>query len=570
MKLAKKIIRLFPPHKTYVEPFCGSAAVALAKKPSEKDVISDIDDFAFCYSFLKNASDETISTLEKMDWQAKPSLYNKLKNFAAKTPIERFRKFFYIRRHTYGTKAHGIMNPQPTKVNNKKFRMLRDGLKHIDVFQDDYKKIVQKYDSPDTLFFFDPPYHQSWGKEWGMNKFDFKEFSSMLKKIKGKFLLTYEDDKEVRGLLNGFKMKKVEVPRMLDGTNNPQKDYDLLVFNYNPVPNTTYLSEELEGINTLLDFVDFDESDEDTYILRIPADTLEEFEEVLIQSQKPRVLFTDPSYSPVRVSDIELQDDIASVSLMFGNENYDTFPGWDSEGTEIKYRVKDPALFEKDSFRRKNIKTESPKVAAVMARLKGGEALTIQSLRFPKKEGWTVEKAQAWYKTRYKDNGDDIEKYTDLLDKMVKEALTRTAEFTIATGETFNSLKAQVKSGLYMPESYVVLIKEGNATMVVKAREYGNMVNKPLWLCDDKRVHAVIKLTDCKKVESVDEFNSFADKHKMDDAARIKNFGKDRTEFYLYSVALLTKLPEPVPYQWKSGIQGFVKEVAFLKDEGGE
>src|ERR1700680_1223750 len=42
-RLASKIIGYFPPHKTYVEPFGGSAAVLLAKQPSPIEVFNDID-----------------------------------------------------------------------------------------------------------------------------------------------------------------------------------------------------------------------------------------------------------------------------------------------------------------------------------------------------------------------------------------------------------------------------------------------------------------------------------------------------------------------------------------------
>jgi site-specific DNA-adenine methylase len=565
-KLAKKIIRFFPQHRTYVEPFCGSASVALAKKPSEKDIISDIDDFAFCYNFLKNASDETINQLEKMEWQANPSLYHRLKQFTAKSAVDRFRKFFYVRRHTYGTKANGVMNPQPTRVNINKFRQLRDGLKHIDVFQDDYKNIVQKYDAPDTFFFFDPPYHQSWGKEWGANKFNFQEFVGVLKNLKGKFLLTYEDDKTVRSLLSGFKFKKLPVIRTLDGTNNVQQDYDLLVFNYDPVPNMVYLSEDMpEFYETLFEFVDYAESDDDNFTLRIPQEVFFELQ-TMLQRVPKRVPFTDKAYNPAILSDAELQNDIEDLTSQNNGANYDTFPGWESSGTEIKYRVKDPALFEKESFVRKVLKKDSPQVSAVMAKLKGQDTLTIQSLRFPKKDGWTVDKAQAWYKTHY---SDDLN-LSEVLGRTIDEALTRSNCFITATGEAFNSLKSKVTSGLYMSEKYVSLLKNGSATMIAKARPYDGMLNKPLWLCDDKNVHGVVKLTDCKKVESVEEFNSFVDKHKIDDEERMRTFGKDRTEFYLYSATLISILPSPVPYLWKSGVQGFVRNVQFVPKEGGD
>ena len=75
-------------------------------------------------------------------------------------------------------------------------------------------------------------------------------------------------------------------------------------------------------------------------------------------------------------------------------------PGWDNkdEYTEIRYRVREPSAFEEESFRRVAVKQTKPRVIAVMGRLKGKTTLTIQALRFPKGDGWTLAKAKAWLK----------------------------------------------------------------------------------------------------------------------------------------------------------------------------
>jgi len=42
--MLKEIISLFPPHKTYVEPFGGGAHVLISKQPSELEIYNDIDE----------------------------------------------------------------------------------------------------------------------------------------------------------------------------------------------------------------------------------------------------------------------------------------------------------------------------------------------------------------------------------------------------------------------------------------------------------------------------------------------------------------------------------------------
>ena len=54
----------------------------------------------------------------------------------------------------------------------------------------DFRELVSKYDSPDTFFYFDPPYP---GKEWyryNFNLEDYRMLAAMLKSIRGSYLLT--------------------------------------------------------------------------------------------------------------------------------------------------------------------------------------------------------------------------------------------------------------------------------------------------------------------------------------------------------------------------------------------
>lgn len=43
LRLADQLVRLMPPHAHYVEPFCGSLAVLLAKPPAAHETVNDLD-----------------------------------------------------------------------------------------------------------------------------------------------------------------------------------------------------------------------------------------------------------------------------------------------------------------------------------------------------------------------------------------------------------------------------------------------------------------------------------------------------------------------------------------------
>jgi HK97 family phage prohead protease len=77
-----------------------------------------------------------------------------------------------------------------------------------------------------------------------------------------------------------------------------------------------------------------------------------------------------------------------------------TKPGWDDDpkATEIKYRVREPGAFQEGSFKRITLQKQKPRVIAVVGKLKGQDSLTIQALRFPRDDGWSIAKAKAWVK----------------------------------------------------------------------------------------------------------------------------------------------------------------------------
>ena len=72
---------------------------------------------------------------------------------------------------------------------------------------------------------------------------------------------------------------------------------------------------------------------------------------------------------------------------------------------EFRYRVKDPELFDPDSFRQKTIKEDKPRVHAIFGKLKDGDdTMVIQSLRFPKEDGWTIESCEQWAQEHMKED----------------------------------------------------------------------------------------------------------------------------------------------------------------------
>jgi hypothetical protein len=102
--------------------------------------------------------------------------------------------------------------------------------------------------------------------------------------------------------------------------------------------------------------------------------------------------------------DEELQallDECAGTGVALSDEEPETQlvpirKPWDETDNEISHRIREPGGFEKDSFRRITLKKDKPRIFAIIGRLKGKTTTTIQALRFPKADGWTVASAKKW------------------------------------------------------------------------------------------------------------------------------------------------------------------------------
>lgn len=75
-----------------------------------------------------------------------------------------------------------------------------------------------------------------------------------------------------------------------------------------------------------------------------------------------------------------------------------TKPWIDETDAEFRYRLKDPSLFEQDSFRTIVLQKKKPQVKAVIGKLKWETKTTLQNVMFPKSEWRTKEQVNAWVK----------------------------------------------------------------------------------------------------------------------------------------------------------------------------
>lgn len=232
-RIAEEIVSYIPQHKIYVEPFAGGLAVFFAKLPSPIEVLNDKNpDIAFMYKFVQVMTPEEFEKLKEYDWKNSKKIYDDLILLEPKNDVEKFRKLYYIHQTSYGELGEDY-SLRGRKIDIDKLLSIQKRLSGAKIFNRDYQKIIEKFDSEDTFFYFDPPYASCAGL-WGKYAFDEKAEAEMidkLKKIKGKFILSYEDTD--RKKFAGFNVQKIECIKFLpriEGERETRKE--LLVSNF--------------------------------------------------------------------------------------------------------------------------------------------------------------------------------------------------------------------------------------------------------------------------------------------------------------------------------------------------
>lgn len=218
-RLSTRLATLFPPHTTYVEPFCGSAAVFFRKEPADVEVLNDGDkDIADAFKIIKSLTRADYENLRARNWKGSLDLFRKMTKNQPTEKLDRLYKFLYTSFFSYGsTRGKGFNYTRQGRsglILIDRCARCQKRLKNAKIYGEDYAKIIEKYDSKDTVFYLDPPYVGTIG-DLGEKDFDEEKFLEILKGMKGKFVLTYG----VRGKLPKmmreakFYVKRIVFPR---------------------------------------------------------------------------------------------------------------------------------------------------------------------------------------------------------------------------------------------------------------------------------------------------------------------------------------------------------------------
>jgi len=203
----REIVKTFPSHHTYVEPFGGSAAVLLNKQPSYAEVFNDRDaDIVHFFRVLREQRDRLVQWLQAVPYSRDVFEEWADEYWAGERPeddVERAGRWCYLRFSNFNA-ALDRRNGFKTGGERNEARSFRSAIANLDavakrlrqvtIENQDYRKVLDRYDREDTLFYLDPPYvdpNRNYYLQGSDEPFDHAALVDALRDVEGYWVCSY-------------------------------------------------------------------------------------------------------------------------------------------------------------------------------------------------------------------------------------------------------------------------------------------------------------------------------------------------------------------------------------------
>jgi len=242
--LKSTLLRLIPEHTIYAEVFAGSAKLLSAKEPSRHEVINDLNGDVI--NFFRVAKHRPAELAERLELECIHA--GRFRELRAEAPnrdeIERALRFAYLVWYSFSAKGEhfartSVKSPKRKKTLDTVREVLRataERLAGVQIEQRDFAEILTRYDGKGTFFYLDPPYvaFQPNGRYEPLDQARRAEMFTTLAKLKGSFLMSFDDHAEVRRLAarHRFRIAKVGVVYTMSGGAAAKSSPELLIANY--------------------------------------------------------------------------------------------------------------------------------------------------------------------------------------------------------------------------------------------------------------------------------------------------------------------------------------------------
>jgi DNA adenine methylase len=250
--LAGRLTKLIEatPHRAYAEPFVGMGGVFLRRRTRPRaEAINDISgDVATLFRVLQR---HYVAFIDMLKWQitSRAEFERLVKTDPTTlTDLERAARFLYLQRLAFGGKVagrnFGVDARSPARFDITKLQSMleevHERLAPVTIERLPYADFIRRYDTPETLFYLDPPYWDC-ENDYGEGVFeraDYERLAEQLSGISGQFILSINDTPGAREVFGRFHLDTAEVTYTIAtaSTGKGKRVGELIVRNYGQVP----------------------------------------------------------------------------------------------------------------------------------------------------------------------------------------------------------------------------------------------------------------------------------------------------------------------------------------------
>jgi len=199
------------------------------------DINSNLVNLFKCVKYHPNAIKEELEYVLNSR-----EIYNDFKQLyknSTLTDIQRAAKYFYMIKASYGSKVTTFGAKARDITNTEHLAKIKERLKTVIIENKSYDRLIAHYDRSETLFYCDPPYYGT-EKFYDTGDVVFDDthhikLNEILRNIKGKCIVSYNDSNFIRKLYKEFNIDEIERSNNMAVRHGKNKMYkELIIRNY--------------------------------------------------------------------------------------------------------------------------------------------------------------------------------------------------------------------------------------------------------------------------------------------------------------------------------------------------
>ncbi len=211
------ILPIIPKHELFVEVFGGAGHISLSKPKSQYNIFNDKNSDLINLFFVMRDNGELLkeklsdTMYSRQVFQDYKLIYKNKETWIKLSNFDRALMYFYILINSvncnFSSFSTSIGTKQKPEEYQNRLEKIKNVYKHFTIENLDFRECIQKYDTPETFFYCDPPYVDcEHYYQTNFTKADHRDLAEQLKHIKGKFLLSYYPNPLVNELYKEFQI----------------------------------------------------------------------------------------------------------------------------------------------------------------------------------------------------------------------------------------------------------------------------------------------------------------------------------------------------------------------------